>query len=47
VIAKLDSRGAWVETGELKYHRNTAPIIESATFAKNLEILSQFVASKR
>ncbi|MBX3448320.1 MAG: pectic acid lyase [Planctomycetaceae bacterium] len=47
VIAKLDSRGAWVETGELKYHRKTAPIIESATFAKNLEILSQFVASKR
>ncbi len=50
VIEGLDDRGAWVETGRLKYHGkadSTDRIIESATFAKNLDVLSRAVAARR
>lgn len=49
VVEALDDRGAWVETGRLKYHGKADPtdrIIDSATFAKNLDVLSRAVAAK-
>lgn len=48
VIRGLDARGAWVEAGTLRYHGKndeTRRIIQSATFAKNLDLLSRYVAS--
>lgn len=48
VIAALDDRGAWVEEGKLRYHGkgdDTTRIIESATFAENVDILSRFLAA--
>ncbi len=48
IIAALDDRGAWVEQGKLKHHpekNRERPIISSATFAKNLDVLSRYVAS--
>jgi len=50
VIAALDGRGAWVEQGKLKYHPGKnmeRPIISSATFARNLDLLSRYVAAKK
>lgn len=49
VVQALDERGAWVEVGRLKYHGKadtTDRIIDSATFAKNLDLLSRAVAAK-
>lgn len=49
VVEALDERGAWVETGRLKYHGKAEPtdrIIDSVTFAKNLDVLSRAVAAK-
>lgn len=46
VIADQDSRGAWVESGRLKYHGKadaTDRIIASETFVRNLDLLSQYV----
>jgi hypothetical protein len=47
IIDSLDDRGAWVERGDLKHHRNQKGIqlISSATFAKNLDALSRFASS--
>lgn len=48
IIAALDDRGAWVEQGKLKYHPGKTmerPIISSATFARNLDALSRYVAA--
>jgi hypothetical protein len=48
IIAALDDRGAWVEQGTLKYHpdkKRVRPIISSATFSRNLDTLSQYVAA--
>ncbi|QDT56397.1 Pectic acid lyase [Caulifigura coniformis] len=48
VIASLDHRGAWVETGRLKYHpgkKEDRPIISSATFARNMDLLSRYIAA--
>lgn len=45
VIAAMDSRGAWVEPGQLKYIKQEPkqrPMIHSETFIKNLEVLSRF-----
>lgn len=47
IVAAQDERGAWVEDGKLKYHGkgdNTRRVIESATFIKHLDTLSQFLA---
>lgn len=49
VVEALDDRGAWVEPGRLKYHGKADPtdrIIDSATFARNLDVLSRAVAAK-
>lgn len=49
IIAGLDARGAWVEQGKLKYHpgkKQEQPIISSATFAKNMDALGRYVASR-
>jgi hypothetical protein len=47
IIDSLDDRGAWVERGDLKHHRNQKGIelISSATFARNLDTLSRFISS--
>jgi PelA/Pel-15E family pectate lyase len=50
IIAALDNRGAWVETGKLKYHPDKTkdrPIISSATFARNLDLLTRYIASTK
>ncbi|HEX4132339.1 MAG TPA: pectate lyase [Pirellulales bacterium] len=46
VIAGLDVRGAWVEEGRLRYHGSqddTTRVIRSATFIKNLAMLSRYI----
>ena len=43
LIAALDDRGAWVEDGELKYHKVKGRVLSSSTFAKNLDRLSLYV----
>ena len=48
IIAALDDRGAWVQKGRLNYHpdkKTERPIISSATFAKNMDVLSRYVAA--
>ncbi|MBM3999222.1 MAG: hypothetical protein FJ297_06730 [Planctomycetes bacterium] len=49
VIAALDARGAWVEDGRLRYHGAedaTRRVIDSATFIRNLDTLSRYLASE-
>ncbi len=49
IIKSLDERGAWVEDGKLRYHGKddaTRRVIDSATFAKNLETLSRYVGKQ-
>jgi len=45
VIAALDSRGAWVEKGTLRYHP-TERIISMRTFTRNLEHLAAYVGAR-
>ena len=48
-IKALDERGAWVEDGALKYHGktdDTRRVIDSVTFARNLDLLSRYVGAK-
>lgn len=50
VIRELDERGAWVEAGTLRSHGkddNTRKVIESATFIRNVGILSQYLARQK
>jgi len=50
VISDLDQRGAWVEIGRLRYHGeddDTRRIIASATFARNIDLLSRYLAVVR
>jgi len=50
VVEALDSRGAWLETGELKATGNDdreRKIITTRTFAAKLRILSRFVGSMK
>lgn len=50
VIAALDERGAWVEEGKLRHHGkgdDTTQIIDSGTFAANLDLLSSYLAAVR
>ncbi len=45
IIAALDSRGAWVESGMMRTYDNPrdSKIISSATFIKNLQTLAEFI----
>ncbi len=48
VIDALDQRGAWVEPGTLRTYGNDDPtkrVIDTQTFAKNVEVLSRFIAA--
>ena len=48
VIAALDDRGAWVEAGMLRHHGkadDTRRVIETATFIRNVGVLSQFLGA--
>ncbi len=50
ILAEMDDRGAWVERGGLKYHKeseNIREIITPKTFCKNLETLAEFLAASR
>ena len=50
VIATLDDRGAWVVDGTLRYHGkgdDTRRVIDSATFARNVDLLSRYLAAAR
>ena len=48
VIAKLDSRGRWVENGRLKYHGDDDPtrrVIDCRTFVSNIRVLSNYLGT--
>jgi hypothetical protein len=47
VVRALDERGAWVEAGRLRDHPSdaTTQVIESATFIRNLDVLSRYLAA--
>ncbi len=47
VVSDLDARGAWVEQGTMRTHKdaNVKRVVSSATFIKNLRTLAQFVAA--
>ncbi|MDZ4688688.1 MAG: pectate lyase [Planctomycetaceae bacterium] len=50
IIAAQDQRGAWVEDGKFKHHGkgdDTTRMISSATFIKNVDTLSQYLAALR
>jgi hypothetical protein len=46
LIASLDERGAWVESGGMKYHDGTdvTQVIDCRTFATNVRILARYLA---
>ena len=48
IIDGLDSRGAWVESGRLRYHGDDDPttkVIRSETFSKNIQSLADWLAA--
>jgi len=48
VVESLDSRGAWVEEGRLRYYGEDDPtrqVIDSRTFCRNLVTLARYVAA--
>jgi hypothetical protein len=47
VIDQLDERGAWVEKGSLRYHKDddTSEVITSETFVRNLRVLAEFIGA--
>ncbi len=48
IVKSLDSRGAWVEPGKLRYHGDDDPtreVIRSQTFAGNLNDLAQWLSA--
>jgi PelA/Pel-15E family pectate lyase len=45
VVSALDSRGAWVEEGELRRSEGVREVIEMRTLIKNIEVLAQFVGA--
>ena len=50
VIKTLDSRGAWVERGSLRYHGaddTTSQVIETRTFVGNILTLARFLAASK
>ena len=44
ILATMDSRGAWVEEGHLKFHKVDTTIIDSQTFIENVDVLSRYLA---
>ena len=49
IIGDLDSRGAWVEAGRLRYHGDDDPtreVIRSETFMRNLEELADWLGAE-
>ena len=49
IIAALDSRGAWVESGRLRYHADDDPtreVIRSDTFMNNLSVLADWLGGE-
>jgi hypothetical protein len=49
MIATLDDRGRWIETGRLRYHGADDPtteIIRSVTFTRNVEALCDYLTSR-
>jgi hypothetical protein len=50
VIAAQDTRGRWVESGGMRFHRPRNPavrVLNSATFIRNVETLSRYLAATR
>ncbi len=48
IVDAMDERGAWGEKGRLRYHGDNDPateIIQSSTFARNLDTLARFIAA--
>ncbi|OQC04755.1 MAG: Pectic acid lyase [Candidatus Hydrogenedentes bacterium ADurb.Bin101] len=48
VITALDARGAWVESGRLRYHGEEDPtreVIDTQTFIANIGLLSTYIAA--
>lgn len=48
ILDQIDSRGAWVEKGRLKYHGsddNTAMVISTRTFSENIILLAEWLGS--
>lgn len=48
IVAAQDDRGAWVQNGKLQHHGkgdDTTRIISSATFIRNLDTLSRYLAA--
>lgn len=49
IVANLDNRGAWVESGRLKYHGDDDPtreVIRSVTFSNNIRDLANWLAAE-
>ncbi len=46
-IQQLDSRGAWVEQGTLRRHEGALDVIETRTFARNLEAIAAYVGATK
>ncbi|TWU31371.1 pectate lyase [Novipirellula artificiosorum] len=50
VVQRLDLRGAWSETARLKYHGEDDPtrnVLSMRTLAKNIEVLSRYIAAAK
>jgi hypothetical protein len=50
IIDSMDSRGAWVESGKLRYHKgkdDVTRVITSETFIANLNTLGRYLAGKK
>ena len=48
ILDQIDSRGAWVEKGRLKYHGSdddTAKVISTKTFSENIISLAEWLGS--
>lgn len=47
IIQDQDSRGAWVESGQLRYHKDdqTREVIQSETFAKHIQTLASWLSA--
>ena len=48
ILSEQDARGSWVEAGRLRHHGSNDPetkVIRSATFIRNIEALSQYLAN--
>ncbi len=48
IIESMDARGAWIENGRLRSFGSQSPerVIQSASFVRNLNILSQYLATE-